>query len=104
MDETRWDRVTDLFDQLLDGVEPSVVLAAEPDLETRQAAERLWRHHTDAAEENFLGAALGFEVLPMFQPGQVLLDRFRVEKLLGRGGMGEVYLAHDKRMDVRVAL
>ncbi len=36
--------------------------------------------------------------------GRVLLGRFRVEKVLGRGGMGEVLLAHDTLLQRRVAL
>jgi serine/threonine-protein kinase len=34
----------------------------------------------------------------------VLLGRFRIEKVLGRGGMGEVLLAHDTLLHRRVAL
>ena len=37
-------------------------------------------------------------------PGRVLAGRFRIEKLLGRGGMGEVLLAQDTLLHRRVAL
>ncbi len=37
-------------------------------------------------------------------PGGMILRRFRVEKILGRGGMGEVLLAHDTLLNRRVAL
>jgi tetratricopeptide (TPR) repeat protein/tRNA A-37 threonylcarbamoyl transferase component Bud32 len=34
----------------------------------------------------------------------VIGDRYRIEALIGRGGMGEVYLAHDQLVDEKVAL
>jgi serine/threonine-protein kinase len=37
-------------------------------------------------------------------PGQVVLGRYTVERELGRGGMGAVYLARDSKLDERVAL
>ena len=37
-------------------------------------------------------------------PGHTLLDRFRLDRLLGRGGMGQVWLATDSELDEEVAL
>ena len=34
-------------------------------------------------------------------PGLLLKDRYRIDKELGRGGIGAVYLAHDQQLDGR---
>src|SRR5690606_12832208 len=39
-----------------------------------------------------------------FGVGQMVANRYRIDRFIGRGGMGEVYLAHDALLDEPVAL
>jgi chaperonin cofactor prefoldin len=41
---------------------------------------------------------------PMASPGDVLVDRYELQSQLGRGGMAEVFRAHDRRLDREVAV
>jgi serine/threonine-protein kinase len=41
---------------------------------------------------------------PTGESGRVLLGRFHIERTLGRGGMGEIFLAHDRLLNRRVAI
>jgi serine/threonine protein kinase len=40
----------------------------------------------------------------MLESGKILQDRYVIQRLLGRGGMGEVYQAHDRRLTCAVAV
>lgn len=42
--------------------------------------------------------------IPWLQPGRVLLEKFRIEKVIGQGGMGVVAAAWHEQLDQRVAL
>jgi serine/threonine protein kinase len=48
-------------------------------------------------------AASGSRSAPSLAPG-AMVDHFKVMRLIGRGGMGEVYLARDTRLGRKVAL
>lgn len=43
-------------------------------------------------------------VAPPLAPGAVLAERYEIQRLLGRGGMGEVYLATDRTLGLHMAL
>src|SRR5919199_2017401 len=40
----------------------------------------------------------------MLQPGTLLSGRYKIESLVGHGGMGTVYCAHDQRLGREVAV
>ncbi|GAP18524.1 bifunctional serine/threonine-protein kinase/formylglycine-generating enzyme family protein [Levilinea saccharolytica] len=42
--------------------------------------------------------------MPSYQPNDILLDKYRIERLLGQGAFGEVYLAVHNHLNVRRAL
>jgi len=53
--------------------------------------------------ETFVSSA-GATAAPAFSADQVLAGRYRIVRFIGRGGMGEVYEAHDLELNERVAL
>jgi serine/threonine protein kinase len=82
------------------------------DFELNAKLNRLASHQLqlgDAATRALPAAAKSMSsrsTAPLFslEPGQQLGERFVIERALGTGGMGAVYLARDQRLNERVAL
>src|SRR5215218_4810196 len=60
-----------------------------------------FRHTTPTG---FTIAASRFRIARMIEPGTVLQNRYAVERQIGAGGMGAVYVATDRRFGSTVAL
>src|ERR1700681_726758 len=92
-----WKRIKELFDSTLD----------VPSAERSAFLERTCGD--DPALKNEVGRLLeefdraGKPVVSLSE-GELVADRYRITRMIGRGGMGEVYEAQDQLLGEKVAL
>lgn len=107
----QWERAKEVFDIAVD-LEPSArdsYLAATcaDDSALLDEVKELLEYYDQAS--SFLRDPAGLitskqPAPPVFLTGQLVANRFRIMKLIGSGGMGEVYVAYDFELGELVAL
>ena len=105
MNASGWARVKSLFLRARDSSVPNQVLeSTQP--QTAEEVRRLLAATEQTASLRIDGRAHEETNAPqsLFEPEVLVASRFRIVRLLGRGGMGEVYEAIDTLRDTPIAL
>jgi len=113
MTPAEWQKVKDLYEEAVARPRAEQTAFAEQacDGEVRRELLRLLEFSSEDEARIDLPAAggqfmqfLSADLFAALDPGQTLLGRFRILRLAGRGGMGEVYEAEDLQLRERVAI
>jgi eukaryotic-like serine/threonine-protein kinase len=110
MHPDRWRRVADVYDAAMErepaarGAFLAEACAADADLR-REVESLLAQEHASVVVDRGMDAvaAAVLQSVPRLEPGAEI-GPYRVDALIGAGGMGEVYRAHDTKLNRSVAL
>jgi eukaryotic-like serine/threonine-protein kinase len=108
MTPQQWQKLQALFEEVTQSP-PSERLAVmqriEADVDDPQLREELRRLVAHAEPDaSFLRPLPGVLATGVIQPGDLVAGRFEILRLIGRGGMGEVFEALDQKLGERVAI
>ncbi|MBC7927288.1 MAG: protein kinase [Bryobacteraceae bacterium] len=104
MNSEEWEATKQIFDEALDLPAPDraefVLTRCANEPVVRDAVLELIQHHREDASAPLRVPAR----TPVLSEGQIIAGRFRIERLIAAGGMGEVYAAWDEWLRLRIAL
>ena len=93
------------FQQLLEKINAAEQILIQP-AQTKNASPLSQTKMADlpgAAPSNTQGVG-GEQSIPEIQPGKILASRYEIKELIGQGGMGSVYRAHDNNRNEDIAI
>jgi Tol biopolymer transport system component len=107
MTPERWRRITGIFHAALlrdsSEHEPFLDEACAGDEPLRAEVEAMLAAHVNAVEAGDIPPVAVSEQMPRLQSGSAV-GRYRIEALIGAGGMGQVYRARDPQIERAVAI